>query len=319
VDGRPQTSKKDILNEMSEDKKRLIHELRTNDVVVREELRDGNRSWQMAFVAARVLLTLERGTKYQKALSEPIIRQLRKWAQVKGPHGVWPNYSDFLTSLIEKHAPGWKWREQIDDGNVRVKQLAAAGQPDARQVCLAWQCTEKLRRIVPTDPADWATLPGKIYYGGSRSRNGRIAKERAWMKRHDEARVNRYVTAGEPDAGMLHDLRKRIIPTDRTTWPTLRELNLATAIPERTINRIIANLRPTQAEIVAIPLRHKFRKCGAMPRRHGPRLVIGVLNEFVNRLSEFPIADEDQKRLRKIAMRARAGIASRFSRSRSST
>jgi hypothetical protein len=302
--GRPPTDlKKDILDEMSEDKKRLIHELQTNDAVVREELRPGNRSWEMAFVAARVLLTLERGTEYQKALSDPIIRQLRKWAQVKGPHGVWPNHRDFLTCLIEKHAPGWKWREQIDDGNVRVKQFAAAGQPDAGRVCLSWQCTEKLRRIVPTDPADWATLPGKIYYGGSRSRNERIAKERAWMKRHDEARVNRYVTAGEPDAGMLHDLRKRIIPTDRTTWPTLRELNLATAIPERTINRIIANLRPTQAEIVTIPLRHKFRKCGAMPQRYCPRLVVGVLNEFVNPPPEFPIDNEERKRLRKIATR----------------
>jgi hypothetical protein len=318
--GRPPTDlKKDILDEISQDKKRLIHDLRTNDVVVREKLRDGNRSWQMAFVAARVLLTLERGNEYQKARCEPIIRQLRKWAQVKGPHGVWPNDSDFLTCLIERHAPGWKWREQIDDDNVRVKQFAAAGQPDARRVCLSWQCMEKLRRIVPTHPADWATLPGEIYYGGSRSRNEQIAKERTSMKRHDEARVNRFVTA-EPDAGMLYDLR-RIIPTDPTTWPTLRELKLATGIQERTIKTIIANLRPTptQAEIVTIPLRHMFSRRGAMPRRHGPALVIGVLNEFVNRLSQFPIANEDQKRLREIAMRARAGIASRFSRSRSST
>jgi hypothetical protein len=142
--GRPLTDlKKDILDEMSEDKKRLIDELRTNDVVVREKLRDGNRSWQMAFVAARILLTLERGTKYEEALCEPIIRQLRKWTQIKGPHAVRRNDSDFLTSLIERHAPGWKWREQIDDGNVRVKRFAAAGQPDARRVCLSWQCTEK--------------------------------------------------------------------------------------------------------------------------------------------------------------------------------
>jgi hypothetical protein len=115
-----------------------------------------------------------------------------------------------------------------------------------------------LRRIVPTDPADWATLPGKIYYGGSRSRNERIAEERARMKRHDEARVNRFVTA-EPDAGMLHDLRQRIIPTDPTTWPTLRELNLATAMPERTIKRIIANLRPTPSQAEMPPGTAKTR------------------------------------------------------------
>ena len=36
--GRPPTDlKKDILDELSEDKKRLIHELQTNDAVVREE------------------------------------------------------------------------------------------------------------------------------------------------------------------------------------------------------------------------------------------------------------------------------------------
>jgi hypothetical protein len=62
--GRPLIDlKKDILDEIAQDKKRLIHDLRTNDVVVRKKLRDGNRSWQMAFVAARMLLTVERGTK----------------------------------------------------------------------------------------------------------------------------------------------------------------------------------------------------------------------------------------------------------------
>jgi hypothetical protein len=297
--GRPLIDlKKDILDEMSEGKKCLA-------AVVREKLGHSNRSSPIVFAAVRVLVILERGTEYEKARCERIIRQLREWAQVKGPHGIWHNDHDFLTCLIEEHAPGWKWREQIDDGNVRVKQFAAAGQPDAMRVCLSWQCTEKLRRIIPTDPADWATLPGKICYGGSRSRNERIAKERAWMKRHDQARVNRFVTADEPDAGMLHDLRKRIIPTDPTTWPTLRELKLATAMPERTIKRIIANLRPTprQAETVTMPLRQIFNRCGAVPRRYGPRLVIGVFNEFVNRLQEFQIDDKERKRLRKIATR----------------
>ena len=100
---------------------------------------------------------------------------------------------------------------------------------------------------------------------------------------------------------------------DPTTWPTLRELKLATGLPERTIKRIIAGSQPEprQTEIVTIPLRHISSKCGAMPRRYAPRLVVAVLKEFVNRLPELPIANEDQKRLRKIAKR----ILSRFSHS----
>ena len=154
---------------------------------------------------------------------------------------------------------------------------------------------------------------------GWRSRNERIAKQRARMKRHDEARVNRFATAEEPDAGMLYALRERIIPTTGQLGQLCVSLTWQQQFRSERSRESSRTCEPTQAEIVAIPLRHKFRRCGAMPQRHGPRLVIGVLNEFVNRLSEFPIADEDQKRLRKIAMRARAGIASRFSRSRSST
>jgi hypothetical protein len=286
-----------ILADMAEHEKQL-------EAIVAGKI-DFNRPSILTFEAACLVLRIERGADPQAVRGTAIFRTINQYAQAHGPHGRWRGARDFLEEFIQHYAPKWKWREQIDDGNVRVKRFVATGQPDPRRVCLAWQCTEKLRRIVPTDPAAWATLPGKIYYGGSRSRNERIAKEKAWMKRHDEARVNRFVTADEPDAGMLHDLRKRIIPTDRTTWPTLRELNLATAIPERTIKRIIANLRPTarQAEIVTIRLRHKFSKCGAMPRRYGPRLVIGVLNEFVNRLPEFQIDNEERRRLQKTAMR----------------
>jgi hypothetical protein len=163
-------------------------------------------------------------------------------------------------------------------------------------------------------------LPSKIYYSPSRSRKQRIAKEQARRTRRDRARVERFITPNEPDAGRVHQL-KRIIPTDPTTWPTLRELKLAMAIPERTIKTILANLQPTptQAEIVTVPFRHKFSGGGAFPKRHGPRLIIEVLNEFVNRLPRFPVTNEDQKRLRKIAMQAKTVIASRFSRSRSST
>ena len=133
--------------------------------------------------------------------------------------------------------------------------------------------------------------------------------------------MNPSMTPAEPDPGVLNDLRVRVIPSDSATWATLLELALATGIRQRVVRGIIENLRPapTQAEIVTTPFRHKFRSRGAVPKRYGPRLVIGVLNDFVNRLPQFPLTNEDQKRLRKIALRAQKVIASRFSCSRSST
>jgi hypothetical protein len=301
--------------------RRILCDETSNKSTQSVPLTDSDSDFAWAFTAARVLHTLD----YSKPvpalwLRYSYIHKLRRSRRGQRiDQLVKRRDPEFLEAFVARYAPGWNWRdwrEKNDDGEVHLKQIVV-NQPDPRRVCLSWQCTEKLRQIIPTDPADWATLPGKIYYSGSRSRNDQIAKEVARMKRHDEARVNRFVTADEPDAGMFRDLRQRIIPTDPTAWPTLRELKLATAMPERTIKGIIANLRPTprQAEIVTIPLRQMFNRCGAMPQRYGPRLVIGVLNEFVNRLPEFQIDDKERKRLRKIAR----GIVSGFSHSRSST
>jgi hypothetical protein len=262
--GRPRANlKQKILAEMAEDEKRL-------EVRIGEELRKSQCfPSRMAFEAACVLHTLEQGSEYQKARCKPIVRQLLKFARLNGPHGRWRSDHDFLTCFIEKHNPGWKWREQIDDGS-------------------------------------------------HENANERLAKMGVECERFSKAIRNRFVSPGVPDYGALFRLRG-MRPNDPTTWPTLRELKLATAIPERTIEKIIAKLRPTPAEIVTIPLRHTFSRRGAMPRRYGPRLVVGVLNEFVNRLPESPIANEDQKRLRKIVTHVKRSLSHRFSRSRSST
>jgi hypothetical protein len=264
--GRPPINRENkILAEMSEDEKRL-------EVMIGEKLRNSERSpVRMTFEAACVLYTLECGSEYQKARCKPIIRQLLKFARLNGPHGRWTSDHDFLTCFIRKHNPGWKWREEIDDGS-------------------------------------------------HENANERLAKLTAESERSFKAIRNRFVSPGAPDSGMLLRLL-RMRPNDPTTCPTLRELKLATGLPERTIRRIIANLRPEpgQAEIVTIPLRHIFSRCGAMPRRYSARLVVGVLNEFVNRLPEFPIANEDQKRLRKIVTRVKKALSRRSSRSRSST
>jgi hypothetical protein len=168
----------------------------------------------------------------------------------------------------------------------------------------------------------WPRAPVRVStYREKWARDAQIAQDLAQLRRQEKARANPSMTPAEPDPGVLNDLRLRIIPSHSATWATLLELALATGIRQRVIRGIIANLRPapSQAEIVTTPFRHKFRSRGAVPKRYGPRLVLAVLNEFVNRLPQFPIAYEDQKRLRKIAMRTRMVIASRFSRSRSST
>lgn len=168
----------------------------------------------------------------------------------------------------------------------------------------------------------WPHAPVRVStYHEKRARDVRIAQDLAQLRRQEKARVNPSLTPAEPDPGVLNDLRLRIIPSDSATWATLLELALATGIRQRVIRGIIANLRPapSQAEIVTTPFRHKFRSRGAVPKRYGPRLVIGVLNEFLNRLPKFPIDNEGQKRLRKITMRTQMAIASRFNRSRSST
>jgi hypothetical protein len=97
------------------------------------------------------------------------------------------------------------------------------------------------------------------------------------FRRREKARVNRFITPDTPDADVLNDLRQRISPADPATWASLRELKMATAIPERSLQRIIADLRPDKSEVVIVPWRHRFAKTGAFPKRFAPRIVIGVL------------------------------------------
>jgi len=149
-----------------------------------------------------------------------------------------------------------------------------------------------------------------------------IAQEYADDARYRMSLTTKYYTPTAPDGYWLCDLaweyrkRRRLI---RTTWPSLRELKRATAIPERTLKRIIENLRPKTDERVTLPFRHKFSRRGALPLRYGPRLIIGVLREFLNRLPQFSIDDDERKQLRKTALLVKRAFAARLGRSRRST
>jgi hypothetical protein len=220
------------------------------------------------------LRVLRDGTPHQKVLCKEYISSLRKTEPGRSvdPYGKLEDV-DFLARFIKN------CEDSVPPGFKRAFEL-------------------------------WPRGPVKVSAPDEkRARDARIAKEQAWMKRHDEARVKRFVTADEPNEGMLHDLRHRIIPTDPASWATLRELKLATAIPERTIKKMVADFSPRKSEIVTVRRRHKFTKRGACPKRYGPRLVIGILGKFVNHLSQFPIDDVERKRLRKLAMRVKRALS----------
>ena len=157
-------------------------------------------------------------------------------------------------------------------------------------------------------------------------RHERNINEMAEMRRHSRALRERFVTARNPDPTALRHLRL-VKPRDPTTWPTLRELKIATALSERTIKSILANLRPkpSNGEIKKLPLRHAFttrgygNKRGGLPNRYHPRLVLAVINVFVRDLADYPIGDEERKRFREVAMTAKRTLTQKLATSASST
>jgi hypothetical protein len=261
---------------------------------------NSNRPSIMAFEAARLLLEIEAGAAPAAIQRRPIFQKINQFATKNGPRGEWRT-SDFLQQFLKTHAPFWDYRE------------------DARQ--------------------------GKIEDRNYQRENERLAKEIAEDARWGMARATKSYTPNAPDPVLLWALawetrHKKPSPEEfkqfgwsawkhwtviRETWPTLRELKMATAIPERVLKRTIKNLRPQKKEmtkeprivpLVFDPSRRKFSRHGAVPWRYGPRLVIGVLNEFVNRLQEFPIHDTERKGLRKTALLVKRAFAARLGCSR---
>ena len=200
----------------------------------------------------------------------------------------------------------------------KINQYAKKNGPHGRWLRLR----DFLEEFIGThDPSfDWRedARQGEIEERIREQQGERIAQEHAEHARWEMAWVTKFYTPDMPDDVGLSALaweyrkRQRLI---RRTWPTLRELKLATAIPERTLKKIVLSLRPKKGEIVKEPLRHKFSRRGAVPLRYGPRLVVGVLNEFLNRLPEFPIDEGERKRLRKIAFLVKRAFVAKLAHS----
>jgi hypothetical protein len=236
-----------------------------------------NTLGNMVFEAASLLLNYRADPR--KIELTPIYHTIYRCAQKRGPHGRWRDACDFLEEFIHYHAPNWNWRAEAVKGGIE------------RRDC--------------------------------KRENERIAKDIAADARLRMARATKSHTPDAPDGLLLYGLacehgrslrgQRRIV---RRTLPTLRELKLATAIPEREMRRIMSDLRPKQGEIIKQPLRHKFSRCGAVPLRYGPRLVIGVLNELLNRLQQFSIEDEERESLRKTTLTVKRAFAARLGNSR---
>ena len=137
-----------------------------------------------------------------------------------GPHGKWCSARGFLEEFVKRHAPGFDCQE------------------DARQ--------------------------GEIEDGIRKQQDEQFAQEDAEDARRRMSWATKYYTPDAPDAVLLCGLaweyrrnsaRKATKIQSRRTWPTLRELKLATAIAERTLKKIIkiCDLRPKNGEIVQEP------------------------------------------------------------------
>jgi len=239
-----------------------------------------NTPGSMAFEAASLLLRY--GTDSRKIQLTPIFKSINQYAQKHGPHGKWRTV-DFLEEFIRYHAPNWNWRAEAVKGGIEHRNYKQENKRIAKEI--AEDARFGMARATKSHTPD--ALDGLLLYG--------LAWELTWE--HNRSRCG----------------QRRIV---RRTWPTVRELKLATAFSERELKKIMWDLRPAKGEIIKEPLRHKFSRIGAVPLRYAPRLVIGVLNELLNRLQQFSIKDEEREALRKTILTVKRAFAARLRNSR---
>jgi hypothetical protein len=130
--GRPRTNlAQTILADRSDDQKRL-------EAIVPERL--GSSAWRMAYEAACLRLTLEKGSAFEIARCEPLIKKLReaKWARVNDPSGRFSD-REFLERFVEAHALGFDWRGDARQGEIedriRKEQDEHFAQENAEDAC----------------------------------------------------------------------------------------------------------------------------------------------------------------------------------------
>ena len=232
----------------------------------------------------------------QRIQRRPIFQKINQFAKKNGPHGEWRSARDFLEQFLKTHAPVWDYREDARQGEIEDRNYERENERIAKEIAederLSLARTTKLYTPDAPDAVLFAVWPGSA----------------------PQETVDK-----EIQAVWLRHIAPAVI---RKTWPTLRELKMATAISERALQKIIKNLRPKKTETTKEPRilprtfdasRRRFSWRGAVPLRYAPRLVVGVLNEFLNRLPEFPMDDHERKQLRKTALLVKRAFAARSS------
>lgn len=190
----------------------------------------------MVYEAACAQLTHEKGTLLQKAVCAPLIKKLK----------------------------GSKWARANDPGGRLSDREFLERFVEARAPGFDWR--EDARQ-------------GEIEDGIRKQEDGQFAQEQAEDARYGMARATKFCTPDAPDGVLLCALaweyrkQRKFI---RRTWPSLRKLNLATAIPERLLKKIIKSLRPKKGEIIKESLRHKFSRRGTGTCWHWPTAAVCI-------------------------------------------
>ena len=147
--------------------------------------------------------------------------------------------------------------------------------------------------------------------GAHERTNEKLAQEHADMDRFANALRLRHATPHKAAAWLLDELRQ-IKGHDVATWPTLRHLKLATAMSERTIAQVVSQLKPNPGEVRVVSWRPVYQKRGHPPKRFAPRLVIGVIDFYMNDLENAPLDTQQKNALLASAARLKKSLAQKI-------
>ncbi len=248
---------------------------------------------------------LEKTRSEIRAGQQKLKEQIRRLRNPKAPFPyVFKAASVLLT--LELGSPYQKAR--CDARIIALKKLASKNGPPG-----PWPDSKLfLEAFIEKHAANW-NWRAQITDDELSRQNEAIAQENARRARYEKAVRDRFTTADEPDLDILRDLSGGHFPIDlAATWPTLRRLKLATAMPERRVKKIIQSLVPRNGEVIVAGRAGGPNRRGACPKRIAPRLVIGVLNELI-------VETPRSSAVRKIAITAKRSLAARLAASRSGT
>ena len=219
--GRPRTNFEErILQEMSASEKQA-------EEIIAKKI-NSNTPSIMAFEAACLLLEIEAGAAPAAIQRRPIFQKINQFAKKNGLHGEWRT-RDFLQQFLKTHAPVWDYREDARQGEIEDRNYERENERITKEIA-----EDKRLSLARTTKLHTPDAPDAVLLCGL-----------AWEVRHKKPSTKKFKQFG----WSAHKHRQVI----RKTWPTLRELKMATAISERALQKIIKNLRPKKTETTKEP------------------------------------------------------------------